>query len=402
MLGHYLEAQPDGWVADLHRVLGGFAEAAGTGRDRFTVALFGGVLGSLYAALQFVAAPLWGALSDRWGRRPVLLLTCAGTALSYVVWFFAGTFELLLVARLLGGAFAGNISVASAAVADCTPRERRAQGMALVGAAFGLGFILGPAVGALAALWNPLVHAPGLAAWGVNPFSGAALVALVLSLVNLAQVARSLPETLPAGARAEPRGLAASWRGTSPGTRRTLAAFFTYSAAFSGMEFTLTFLAALRFGFSPGQLAGMLVFVGLLLVLTQGVLVRRLVPRLGERRGARLGLAGVATGLAVLAWAPSAPWLFVALAFLSVGAGFANACLSALASLYAPADAQGAALGAFRSLGSLARAVSPFAASTLFWWSGQGPTYAAGAVVVVLAWALTWRLPGTGSRGAGA
>ena len=221
-----------------------------------TAVLFGGILGSLYSILQFICAPLWGAYSDRVGRRKVLLITIAGLALSYAAWFFAASFWVLVLARVLGGAMGGNLSVATAAVADSTTREKRSSGLAIIGIAFGLGFIVGPGIGGLFAKINLLEIAPSLGQFGVNPFSVPALVSFALALTNLIWVARSFKETLPI----ENRGKANSDRKGVPvfrmfksrclETRRTNLVYLLYMLAFSGMEFTLTFLAVERFQFS--------------------------------------------------------------------------------------------------------------------------------------------------------
>ena len=143
MLDYYLPQDgSDSLFAALIAPISALAESSGAGDPRFmTAVLFGGILGSLYSLLQFVCAPLWGAYSDRVGRRKVLLITIAGLALSYVAWFFAASFWVLVLARVLGGIMGGNLSVATAAVADVTSREKRAGGMAIVGIAFGLGFL---------------------------------------------------------------------------------------------------------------------------------------------------------------------------------------------------------------------------------------------------------------------
>jgi MFS family permease len=175
-----------------------WAENSGAANPRFvTAVLFGGLLGSLYSILQFISAPLWGAYSDRVGRRRVLLLTIAGLAVSYAVWTFAASFWLFVLARVLGGIMGGNLSVATAAVADITTRKKRSAGMAIIGIAFGLGFIVGPAIGGFCASIDLTVLYPQLTAFGINPFSTPALVSLLLALVNLIWVARAFKETLP-------------------------------------------------------------------------------------------------------------------------------------------------------------------------------------------------------------
>jgi len=165
ILDHYLAVEGEAsLVGDLQRWLQGFADS-----DWAVIALFGGVLGSLYSFLQFLFAPVWGALSDRHGRRPVLLLTLGGTALSYLVWILAGGFALLVVARLLGGVMAGNLSLASAAIADTHEGKDRAKGMGMMGAGIGLGFVLGPAIGGLTAEWSRGLDWAAYSDLGLNP-----------------------------------------------------------------------------------------------------------------------------------------------------------------------------------------------------------------------------------------
>ncbi|MEM9160108.1 MAG: MFS transporter [Verrucomicrobiota bacterium] len=243
ILEHYAQ---DGLLLKLTETLDNIVANSGAG-ERFAPVLFGGALGSLYAALQFFFSSFWGSLSDRFGRRPILLITTAGTFISYLLWIFAGSFGLLVAARIIGGAMAGNLSVATAAVADVTTEKNRSKGMGLVGVAFGLGFVIGPAIGGLCAQYNPLTANPDLAAFGLNPFSLVAGVAAILSLINLiwirARFAESLPEPdeeqeAPRAANPFKRLLAVQ----TPPVRKTNLTYLIYIFAFSGMEFTLTFL----------------------------------------------------------------------------------------------------------------------------------------------------------------
>ena len=161
-------------------------------------ALFGGLIGASYSGLQFLAAPFWGSLSDRIGRRPVLLISVAGNALAYLVWIFASDFTVLLISRLLAGLMTGNVSAANAAVADISTPENRARGMGILGMAFGLGFILGPAIGGLSyALLPHLDQVEWFARLGANEFSTPAAIAFALSMVNLVWIVARFRETNP-------------------------------------------------------------------------------------------------------------------------------------------------------------------------------------------------------------
>jgi MFS family permease len=403
ILDHYLPAAGgggDGFLGRLVAPLAAWAESSGAENPRFmTAVLFGGVLGSLYSVLQFACAPLWGRLSDRIGRRPVLLLTIAGLALSYALWFFAGSFWILVAARIIGGIMGGNLSVATAAVADATSREKRAGGLALVGIAFGLGFIVGPAIGGFSAKLDLTAHWPQLAALGVNPFSVPALVSFVLALANLAWVARRFAETLPPEKRARPGPAGEAppvlrlLRSGSGPIRRANLVYLVFMLAFSGMEFTLTFLAVERFAFSPAQNGGMFVFIGFVLILAQGVLVRRLASPVGEKRLAVAGLACGSIAFLLLSDAQGLGLFFGALAAMALSVGLASPTLSALVSLYSSDEDQGLNLGTFRSAGSLARAIGPLLAAFAYFHYGSSTAYAFGAVLLLVPLALAFGLP---------
>jgi len=395
MLEHYLGLE--GGASAIGRLHGALVEWAAN--EWAAAALFGGVLGSLYSLCQFLFAPLWGALSDRHGRRRILLVTLAGTAAANVLWSFSGTFLVLVAARLLGGVMAGNLSTASAAVADTTEGRERAKGMGMLGAGIGLGFVVGPGIGGALARWSRGIDWGSGSELGLNPFSGCALVATGLSLLNLAWAAASFHETLPPDRRGAARRertwnpFAALARLDTPGIVRASLAYFVYLCAFGAMEFTLSFLTRDRFGFDEARIAKMFVFVGLVLVLVQGGLVRRLAPLLGERRLASLGMLLTLPGYVLVGASGSPRACYLGLAFLAVGSSFVMPSLSALVSRYAPAERQGLAMGVFRSLGSLARAVGPVLGGVLYWrLSSWGPYYV-GAALALVPLALSARLP---------
>ncbi len=396
MLRHYLDREgPESLVGRLYALLESFAHGHDADGRFLATVLFGGVLGSLYALLQFAAAPVLGRLSDRRGRRPVLLITIAGHALGYLLWVFAGSFALLVASRIVSGAMSGNIAVASAAIADTTTRENRARGMALIGVAFGLGLILGPALGGLAARVDLSAHAPSLVALGLNPFSAAAAVAALLSVANLLRVAASLPETLPPEKRA-PRAGAPTLGGIAsspPEVRLVVAVNLLATLALGGLEFTLTFLAAERLHYGPTQNIALFLFIGVVLILVQGLLVRRLAPRVGERRLALGGLALTLGAFVGLALAHSVLSVYSALSFYALGAGLIHPSLTALVSLYSSEQEQGKNLGSFRAAASIARAGGPLIAALSYWQIGSRDAYLLAAAMMLAPLLLGLRLP---------
>lgn len=403
LLEHYLDREgPDSSIGRLHAWL---VDLVGdrSGADFAVIALFGGVLGSAYSLLQFLFAPIWGGVSDRIGRKRVLMLTLGGTVLAYTLWFFAGTFALLVASRLLAGVMAGNIATASAIVADVYPPEKRSRGMAAVGAAIGLGFVLGPALGALSyAYVDVLKHFPTWESLGVNPFSSAAAVSLGLALLNWVLVAARLPETLDRSKATERAGAFGFLRVKELGDAallRTHLVYLVYMILFSAMEFTLVFLTTDRLLYGPSENAWMFVFIGLVIALVQGGVVRRRAEKVGEKRMATLGLVLVIPGFVLVGLVPdggggaSGTQLFGGLFLLATGSAMVMPCLSALVSRYAHEGRQGLAQGTFRSMGSLARALGPFLGGLAYWSLSSSSPYLLGALFMLLPLALVARLP---------
>lgn len=330
-----------------------------------------GLLTASYSLMQVVFAPVWGRLSDRVGRRPVILVTLAGSALSALLIGLAGTLWLLFVARILNGVSGASYAAAQAYVADVTTREDRARGMGLIGAAFGVGFILGPAIGAGFAALDPAA-----------PFFAAA----ALSAANLVFAWLRLPESrrpgtavgaAAGGSRWERLRAAAATRDLGP----LLGLSFVATLAFVGMESTFALLGDRRFGYDAVDMGLLFAYVGVAAALGQGVLVGRLVARHGEHRVMLAGLLGTALGLALLAAAVNLPLLLVALPVLGVASGLAFATVSALISQSAPEDAQGGALGVAASTGGVARIVGPVVAGLLFQHLAPAAPLVAGAVL---------------------
>ena len=401
---HYLEV--DGDNIFLRLIFDSLTTLTATeGGNKFSaIVLFGGALGALYSLLQFVAAPLWGTISDRIGRRPVLLISVGALAVSYGMWFFAGSFTILILSRFIGGIMGGNISTATAVIADVTDPKNRSRGMAAIGIAFALGFILGPALGGILSLCNLNALFPATAAWGINPFSMPAALACILSCINLYLLKNRFQETLPP----EKRSRTSNQRSLNPftifrplpykGVNLTNFGHFLFLASFAGMEFTLTFLAVERLGYTSLDNGWMFIFVGIIIALVQGGFVRRKTPLLGEKKVALTGLTLIIPGMLLIAHAQSSIVLYGGLLFLSMGSAMAIPTLTSLVSLYTPPEHQGHSLGIFRSLGALSRVIGPLAASLLYWKYGSASPYLLGSLFLLLPIALIALLPPCLSR----
>jgi MFS family permease len=342
------------------------------------------LLFAVYSLMSMLTAPLWGRLSDRIGRRPVLMASMAAAALAYLWLGFATQLWMVFVARAFAGACAGNIAAAQAYIADVTPPEKRARGMGMIGAAFGLGFIVGPVIGGVVAgsdLKTADLATPGLIAAG-------------LSATALLGVIFLLRESLSATARREPRSRIAALRDAiaQPILGRLLAVFFLVILAFSGMETTFAWWAIDQFGWGPRPIGFVFFYVGLLSAAMQGGLIGPLTRRFGEERLMLGGLVLIALGLLVLPLAREVPLLVLALTFLALGMGAMQPTLNSLISRRAAPERQGEVMGVAQAVGALSRVLGPIVAGALF--SGLGPSspFLWGALLVVLALLTGWRL----------
>jgi ferrochelatase len=397
MAKYYLEVDADNFFLKSIWESIDFITSSGGEIQFRPVVLFGGMLGALYSLLQFVAAPLWGRLSDKIGRKPVMLFTVAGLSFSYGLWFFAGSFTILILGRILGGLMGGNLSTATAIVSDITDEKRRSKGMAFIGIAFAFGFIFGPAIGGLLSLIDLTEIFPVLKNYGVNPFSLAALFAAVLSLINLWMIKKGLPETLQIGSDDRIKRTSNIFKLLAPFQNRELnltnLAYGLFISAFSGMEFTLTFLALERLGFSSLDNGLMFIFIGLVIALVQGGYVRRKAALIGERKLVIRGLITIIPGLLIISYASNTFFLYLGLFFLSVGSSLVIPCITSLVSFYAPKSEQGKALGTFRSIGSLGRVLGPIFASLVYWKYGSSVPYLVGSLALLVPIFLVGKLP---------
>ena len=355
-----------------------------------------GLLFASFSAMQFVFAPFWGRVSDRVGRRPVLIGGLLGTAGSYLLFAFADSLPLLFAARMAAGFFGANVSTAQAYIADVTRPEDRAKGMGLVGAAFGLGFTFGPLLGG--ELVGVSMHAPGFAAATLS------LGAAIFGFLRL----KEPPGRRAAGSRIF--GIDTVRMALVDGRLGVvLLLYFLGILAFSGFESMFIRFGLARFpevfGMSgaigsasleqvlaAAPIAGRyMFFIGVVSALIQGGFIRRLVPRFGETRLIVAGPLLLGLGLFVLGNATSWTMVLVGCAVMPLGFGVNNPSLNGLISRAAPVDRQGAVLGLNQSLASLARVLGPLAAGALFEFLGPGSPFLAGAGVLGLAALLAWR-----------
>lgn len=337
-----------------------------------------GVLLASFSAMQFLFAPLWGRLSDRYGRRRLIALGLVGSTTSYVLFALAWSYWLLLVSRILAGIFAATIGTAQAYIADVTGSRDRGKQMALIGAAFGIGFTFGPAVGGYSYEWFGLAG-PG---WVAAGFSG---LALVLALTRLKEPERHLEGAVPL----ERRGSIAVVRST-PGVPLVILLQFVAVFCFANFEGTLALVTKRAWGLDIKDNGLIYTYVGFCLLIAQGFVVRRLMPRVGERNFARIGSLLLGAGLVGIAAGPGAlAWILLVLAVAVLGFAMISPSLASLVSLHTPPDRQGAVLGLSQSAQSLARIFGPYAGIQLlaagwavpYWF---GAALMAGAVAAAL------------------
>jgi multidrug resistance protein len=332
-----------------------------------------GLLFAAYSSMQLLFSPLLGRWSDRIGRRPILILSLFGSVIGYILFGLARSLAVLFASRIVDGISGANIGTAQAYVADITPPDRRARGMGMIGAAFGLGFILGPAIGGFAVKLGE--SWPGFIAAGL---SGLACLATVLFLPE--------PRHTEAGDRVARRVELGALREAF--RRRQTAVFlvtvFVATFAFSNFETTFSQFLHDIHGLSPHQVSLAFVYIGILMAIVQGGLLGSLVRRFGERTLAVFGGALLASGFVLLPLPASIKTVFLALVPVSVGVGLVNPSLSSLLSRSTPGDEQGGTLGLSQSMSSLGRIIGPICGQLAYGATGaRGPEWIAAACTVL-------------------
>ncbi len=357
-----------------------------TGEELSNAALYGGALMFLYSFTQFLFAPIIGALSDRFGRRPVLLSSLAGFAIDYVITGFAPTIGWLFAARFVAGITGASITTATAYIADVSTPEKRAQNFGLIGAAFGLGFIIGPVIGGLLGEIGPRI-----------PFFAAA----GLTVINFTYGYFVLPESLSKEnrrafdiKRANPLGSLKQVR-LFPGITAMLGIFFLIYLAQHATQSTWTYYTMYKFSWDEGMVGISLGVVGFCVAIVQGGLTRIVIPKIGEIKSVYLGLAFSALGLVGFSFSPSGYIMLAMVIPYSLG-GFAGPALRGIISNKVPDNQQGELQGALTSLVSFTAIFGPLLMTNLFsfftsdiaLFQFPGAPFFVGAIFIVLAFIL--------------
>ena len=365
-----------------------------TGGDITEAAKYGSWLTFAYAIMQFVFSPVVGALSDKYGRRPVLLLALFGLGIDYVFQAFSPTLALLFIGRVIAGITGASFTTATAYIADISTPEKRAQNFGLVGVAFGLGFIIGPGIGGLCSEWGRHIGNTGHFDWSVRlPF----IVAAAFSLLNVLYGFFVLPESL-----AKENRRAINWKRANPiGSLMHLrkysivsgltVSFFLISIAAHSVQSNWTYYTIYKFNWSSLMVGLSLSVVGVLIAIVQGGLIRLTIPKLGEKNSVYVGLALYVVGMVLFAFASQGWMMFVFLVPYCLG-GLCGPALQGIISNQVPANEQGELQGALTSLISVTSFLGPLIMNNLFaFFTGDnapfkfpGMPFIAGALLILV------------------
>jgi DHA1 family tetracycline resistance protein-like MFS transporter len=358
-----------------------------------------GFLLAAYPAFQFVFSPIWGRLSDRVGRKPVMLATILGSVGALTLLGLSDSLLGLFAGRILGGIFGANISVATAYVADVTREEERTRWMGMVGACYGIGFVLGPALGGLLApnldgSWPAsVVFGATLSAY-IEPFGYGIpmLLAAVMAAINFVFASGVLAEPNRHASRDPSAGRLEVLR--NPAVRRLCTINLIFSLAVTQLESVFAYFMIDRFRFDAMNVAFILVGMAILMVGIQGGAIRHLAASFGERKLSLAGFALMGVSLLAVPFMPTVGWILVPLALSAIGRGIGQPPILSLVSMTASPSERGSVMGTFQSSASLARVLGPTAAGSLYALYRGGP-FVLAAALMFGAFLLAIRLPNT-------
>ena len=353
----------------------------------FFIVLFGGLIGSIYAVLQFIFAPVWGKLSDTFGRKIVLEFTSLGSLIGYITWFFSGNFTSFVFSRVITGTMGGNISVASASMADMTDSKNRAKGMGMIGAGIGLGFIFGPPLGGILSRYDLNNYFPFLNQIGTTNYTFSALVSVLVALINFILIFMFFKETLLVSnqrLRSFSHPVFGIFKSKSKNLPYISLIYFLFTLGFSGFEFCVNFFFNEKLGFTPGEIGLSFLYMGSIVIFVQGGVVRKISGKVTEKKISLGGSIHLIIGFLILSLADSTISVFVSLFFLSFGSALVNPGVSSLASLNSSEEDQGLNLGILRGFGSLARVFAPLSFSVIYFTYGVKICFYTSLVIVIL------------------
>lgn len=355
----------------------------------------GTLLVAIYSLMQFLFAPLWGKFSDRYGRRPILLLTLLGSVIAYAGLGFANSLWILFIARSLAGIMAGNISTAQAYIADITTPANRARGMGIIGAAFGLGFILGPAIGGLLIGSDPNnanFHLPSLFAAGLS------LLALLCALMLLPESLNSETKAKIQVHRHRQRRLNLLQLSQRPQFGLLVGIYFFVTFAVAAMDSTLALWSKQQLNWGPQQTSYLFAFMGIVSTIIQGGLIGFLKKYFGEIKLLILGILGLGLGLLLIGFSQSLILLLLATTLVAWGISVSQPILNSLISQMTAPEEQGQILGIASSCSALARIGGPTWAGVSFMKFGSYAPFLSGSLVMLIALALSLRVTTSASE----
>jgi MFS family permease len=354
--------------------------------------IMGGLVATIFGLSQVFFGPVWGAYSDHFGRKSILIWSLRIHLLAQLIWVFGDTLWLFLVVRALSGITSGNMSITSAAISDSTSRQDRMLGMNVLAMGFALGSTLSPLIGGALVQVNLLDYFPDSARFGINPFSFVAMGSVGFCLINLFMAGRFFTESHPPEARSPHLDITAKrilrrLRSVPEVAMNKLNfVFFIFVFSYSAVQFNLSFLAHERYAWSASTTSLLYACSGIFQLLSQSFLLPFLSRRMEERQCGFLGFGTCSIGVGLMALPLAWPSLAIGTCLLATGAGLVFPALSSLASLYAPKDRQGEYMGLFRARAAMGSGLGPIFLGSIF--AYLGPSVAFGGFSFLYLFAL--------------